>query len=281
MPAVSLVVCVHRQRDLLERLLQQSAGCYDDLVVVHDGLDMDGVRSLVEQYGGRFFEAQREYQQEPHWSFAWAQAGHDWILRLDADEFPSPEMKSWLKNFRESAEPPKNISGFTCTWPLWNGRKTVSQKWPAGRIFLFHRQCVRFFGMVENVPAPDGQYVRQDLVLEHQPKRGSAGLRNVLLRKQAYQWRAVIAQSLLGKPTDLQCWRWQDEQWPVEWEQIRQRPLWTALKRLIMGTFRALRDQWKCEGRFFPAAAINGPVHHFLICLKFWKLRCKTPSQND
>jgi len=37
MPAISLVVCVYRQRDLLERLLQESTGCYDELLVVHDG----------------------------------------------------------------------------------------------------------------------------------------------------------------------------------------------------------------------------------------------------
>ena len=34
MPALSLVVCVYQQRDLLARLIHESQGCYDDLVVV-------------------------------------------------------------------------------------------------------------------------------------------------------------------------------------------------------------------------------------------------------
>jgi glycosyltransferase involved in cell wall biosynthesis len=37
MPRISLVVCLYKERDLLERLLHQAEGYYDDLVVVHDG----------------------------------------------------------------------------------------------------------------------------------------------------------------------------------------------------------------------------------------------------
>ena len=275
MPALSLVVCVYKQRDLLERLLQKAAGCYDDLVVVHDGPDTDSVRSLVEQNGGRFFEHPRVGSLEGQSPFAWAQASHDWILRLDADEFPSEEMTVWLKQFRKATEPAGNISGFTCIWPLWDGAQAITKCWPKGRIFLFHRQRVRFFGMVEQVPVADGQYQPLNMVLHHQPKRRSLGLRNVLFRKQAYQWRRVIAKSLLGKPTDLPCWRWESPSWPADWAQIRQRPLRTALSRLVMGTFRALRDQWRNERKIFPLAAVNGPIHHVLICLEYWRQQRK------
>ena len=37
MPKISLVVCLYREKELLERLLKHAQGCYDDLVVVHDG----------------------------------------------------------------------------------------------------------------------------------------------------------------------------------------------------------------------------------------------------
>ena len=41
MPKICLVVCLYKERDLLERLLQHAEGCYDDLVVVHDGPEDD------------------------------------------------------------------------------------------------------------------------------------------------------------------------------------------------------------------------------------------------
>ena len=120
---------------------------------------------------------------------------------------------------------------------------------------------------------PDGLLQPLDLILHHQPKRKSYGLHNVLARKQAYRWRAAIAQSLLGRPTDLPCWRWESESWPLAWEQIRQHPLQTALRRLVMGTLRGLRDQWKVERRIFPIAALSGPMFHSMMCLKFWQVR--------
>jgi len=273
MPAISLVVCLCNQRDLLERLLRESSGHYDDLVVVHDGPDETGARATVEAAGGRFFERPLERQQERHWPFAWAQAKLDWILRLDADEFPGREMKAWLQEFRRISERPATISGFTCIWPSWDGRQTISKKWPAGHVFLFHRHRVRFFGMPEQGAIPDSQWEPLDFILHHQPKRKSYGLHNILIRKQAYRWRDCIAHSLLGKPTDLPCWRWENEEWPVEWEQIRQHPLQTALRRLVMETFRGLCSGWRAEKKFFPNAALMGPVHHALICLKYWQVR--------
>jgi hypothetical protein len=268
MPAISLVVCVHRQRDFLERLIRESAGCYDELVVEHDLPDTQNVRSVVEAAGGRFFERPSANAQEPHWPFLWGQAKHDWILRLDADEFPGAELKQWLAAFRRAPEPSADLSGYTCIWPLWDGQRAVTRKWPAGRNFLFHKQRVRFLGMDEQTPVPDGAYEPLDLVLCHQPRRKAYGLGNIL-RGQSKRGINFIAQALLGKPTDLVCWRWESEAWPLQWEQIRRQPLWTAFKRLVKGPLFMMRDQWKHEKRIMPLVALSGPVHHTLICVEF------------
>jgi hypothetical protein len=231
------------------------------------------MKTMVEAVGGRFFEQPHAGQQESHWPFAWAQARHDWILRLDADEFPSAELKAWLQYFRRSPEPVVDLSGFTCIWPLWSGTRPVSRRWPDGRLFLFHKQRVRFFGMNEQPPVPDGRCEALDLVLRHQPDRKSYGLHNVLVRPQAWRWRAILAESLLGRPTDFTRWRWESAAWPPGWEQIRRHPLWTAGKRLTLAFARELRAQWRKEGKLFPEAALNGSLHHALICLKYWQLR--------
>jgi hypothetical protein len=273
MPSISLVVCVHNERDLLRRLFTEAEGCYDDLVVVHDGQDTGGVRGVVEGIGGRFFENEKRGSLEGQSPFAWPLAKFDWVFRPDADEFPSEKMREWLKEFRRAPEPSPEISGFTCIWPLWNGRKEVSMKIWAGRLFVFNRRSVRAIGMPEAGVVPDGRYEGTDLILFHRPNRKSYGIRNVLFRKQAYRWREKIALSLLGKPTDLPCWRWMDSNWPPEWEQVRLHPLQTAVRRLVMETFRGLRSQWRADRRFYFEAALNGPIHHVLFCLKYWQLR--------
>jgi hypothetical protein len=317
MPPVSLVICVYKDRDLLERLLQKAVDCHDDLVVIHDGvenaagLDATGigvflrqdpklaadfarpgqsteaakfwkekteparpgsVHELVRNYGGRFFEGPRTFTHETQWPFSWSQCRHDWILLWDSDEFPGEELKKWLVGFRAGAEPDR-VSGYRCHWPLWDGQKAVSAKWPSGRLFLINRKRIRYFGMGENRPSPDHEFENLDMILHHQPKRRSYGLHNTVLRKSGNLWRARIANALLGSPADLPCWRWNSDAWPESWEKIRRGPWRTAFAALIMETFRSFRDQWRTERRFFPSAAVSGPIHRAMICLAYWRVR--------
>jgi hypothetical protein len=280
MPAVSLVVCVYQERDLLRRLLENAAGCFDDLVVIHDGPDVAGVQSSVEAAAGRFFVRPLQRHQEPHWPFAWKQAAHDWILRLDADEFPSREMKEWLQRFRAAPEPADNISGYTCHWPLWSGKRMVTRSWPSGRSFLFHRQRVRFFGMPEQIPIPDQRYQPLDLILHHEPIRKSYGFNNLIVRQQAYRWRNLIALALQGNPTDLACWRWDSQTWPPHWAALREHPWRTALKGLLIGPLRSLREQWRAEHWFYPAAALSGPVHLAMMAGEYRRVRRARKKKN-
>jgi hypothetical protein len=310
MPAISLVVCVFKERELLERLLNKSVGLYDDLVVVHDGPEVNNgatlspieapakemaldysalapdtplpafyktpplparsgsIHEFVTRNEGRYFEGPRCFQQEPHWPFSWWQAKNDWILRLDADEFPSEELKGWLRRFRDSPDPDNNISGYTCLWPLWNRTLAVTTRWPAGRIFLFHRRRVRFFGMAEQVPIPDTCYQPLELILHHQPKRKSYGVRNILFREQAYNWRRLIAKSLMGGPTDLPRWRWMSDKWPEFWYNLRRHPLrhsFVSLGRFPVHQFRGMLAVGQMP--LIPEC-LNPALHHFMIGLR-------------
>lgn len=279
MPSITLVVCVHRQRDLLERLIRESAGCYDELIVLHDIPDLQNVREVALAAGGRFFEREPAFLQEPHWPFAWGEARHDWILRLDTDEFPSPELKKWLQEFRRAPEPAAEIAGYSCIWPLWDGQKAISKKWPAGRLFLLNKLRARFFGMCEQIPVLDGRCESLDLVLCHQPKRKSYGIYNTVIRRQTRSGAMHIARCLLGKPTDLVGWRWSSDVWPKHWEQIRQRPLWTAFKRIVKRIPLELRSQWRAERKLFPGSAITGPLHQLLIAVEYRRLRSRPESK--
>ena len=337
MPKVSLVVCLYKEADLLERLLQKASGCFDDFVVVHDGPEVIGnertteagradyaagwqppealslkepgsphkelaidyanlppdgsiptgyrllegmpkpgtIHELVNKHGGRFFEGPRCFQQEPHWPFAWLQAKHNWILKLDADEFPSEDMLRWLEEFRRSPEPADNISGYTCIWPMWDGKKTLTRKYPRDRIFLFSKTRASFFGMVEQVPTADCAYEPVELILHHQPKRRSSSVFNYLVRKQAYRWRSVIVDTLQRSPVDLPCWRWSDPDWPIGWHAMLERPLATGFMRLFIYPLYGLRRQWKYERRVFIRSFFGGNVHHFLICLLLMSKKLK------
>lgn len=280
MPRLSLAVCLHKERDLLERMLERSAGCYDDLVVVHDGPDEADIRTLVEERHGRFFERPRCFQQEPHWPFAWGQARHDWVLRWDADEFPSDELRAWLVDFRAQAEPPADVSGFTCILPLWDGRRARTKRWPR-RIALLHRQRVRYFGMADQAPIPDGRLVPLELTLHHQPKLKSYGVRYTVARSKVRRWQDEIARALLGKPTDLPCWRWDDPNWPSKWAQIRRRPLWTGIHRFVMSPIWNAREALECGEWPQPSFLTFFPLQHWLTCMSFIRMRRRAEANRS
>ncbi len=272
MPQLSLVVCLHHERDLLARLLERAAGCYDNLVVVHDGPDDSDVRSLVESHGGRFFERPRAFLEEYHWPFAWAQASNDWILRWDADEFPSEALADWLRVFRAQAEPPAEVSGFTCIWPLWDGKRARTKRWPR-RIFLVNRQRVRHFGMAHQPPIPDGKFEPLQFVLHHQPKLKSYGIRYTFARQKVRRWQEESARALLHKPTDLPCWRWEDPAWPKKWEQIRRHPWSTAFLRLFLSPIWNAREAVQCGEFPWPSFLVSFPLQHWMTCMSYFRLR--------
>jgi len=320
MPKISLVVCLYKERDLLERLLKHADGCYDDLVVVHDGKESSAVewkpgppgselaidwaayppnslppsaflenqtpetpgslREFVRLQGGRFYEHPRVGSLEGQSPFGWWMAEHDWILRLDADEFPSQELCSFLVDFRNQSSPGVEISGFMCIWPYWNGCAATTKNWPRDRIFLFHRERVRFFGMVEQVPIPDTLLEPLPLILHHEPHGKRYGIRKTLFRKHAGNWRRVIASSLLGTPLDLPRWRWNSRCWPIGWEKVRSQPLKEAFCRILLMPLHQARSLMRAGNIPWPSICLGSAIHHFLFCLSYLTRRRKARKGN-
>ncbi len=279
MPKISLVVCLYREGDLLQRMLDRAQDCYDDLVVVHDGPDDTGVREIAEAKDGRFFEQPRAYCGEPHWPFALGEAKHDWVLRLDADEFPSEDLVAWLQAFRNAEEPAGNLSGFTAIWPLWDGRRARTRYWPL-RLFLINRQRVKVIGLCHSGPLPDGRVDALPLILHHQPPRKTYGVRNMLFRPISKRWLSDIANALLRPPTELPCWRWDDPNWPKKLEEIRRRPLWTGVKRLVLSPIWNGREMIRCGEFPNPAYLVTFPLHHWMACWAFHKARKAARKQS-
>ena len=203
---------------------------------------------------------------------AWEQARYDWILRWDADEFPSDALKNWLKAFRAQLDPPADMSGYTCIWPLWDGKRARTKRWPR-RLFMLHRQRARSIGLAHMAPIPDGRTMPLELILHHQPKRMSYGIRNALVRPESRRWQAEIGRALLGKPTDLPCWRWDSPEWPEKMEQIRRNPIWTGVSRLLLSPIWNAREMIECGELPRLSFLTFFPLQHFMACLSYLQAR--------
>jgi hypothetical protein len=267
-----MVVCLHREREFLSRLLDHAAGCYDDLVVVHDGPDLDDVGSLVRARGGRFFERPRQFSGDGHYVFAWQQARHDWIFRPDADEYPDPALAAWLRSFRSSPAPDTEVSGFEFIIPLWTGSARATSRWPY-RPTLIHRNRIRYISLCEQWLIPDWKWQRVGQVLCHEPANKNFGVG--YLRRMAKRRRFLYATALglMGGPDSFEQWRWEEPGWPRKWETLRRHPVRTALVRLAGSFWGNAREMIRSGEPFKPLLLTHYPLHHWITCMAFRAVR--------
>jgi hypothetical protein len=275
MPKITLIVCAYGDRDPLSRLLEQSRDCYDELLVVHDGPDFQEVRSVVEKFCGRFIERPRAFSQEPHIPVAIGQATHDWILRFDSDEYPSDELHEWLIDFRKTSDVNLEIAGYRWICPAWNGQKRITMNWPYKFLRLFDRNKVTMIGLCENVPEPDAGYLAPRMALRfwHEPATPTLGLRNIFEKERTRQARENIARALLGSPKDHPRWRYESDEWPIGWKQVKEYPILTGLWRLIVWPPRQALAMMLVGDLPRPSVFMHAGVFHATLCFEYWRVK--------
>ncbi len=93
-PPLSAVIITKNAARQLPECLESLAFC-DEILVVDSGSD-DGTVALARARGARVIEAEwRGFG--PQKRYAVAQAAHDWVLCVDADERVSPELRSAIE----------------------------------------------------------------------------------------------------------------------------------------------------------------------------------------
>lgn len=92
MPQLSVVIITFNEELNIKRCLESVQEIADDIVVV-DSFSKDKTEEICRQHNVRFIQRKWEGYSDTK-NFANAQAKHDWILSLDADEALSEELKN-------------------------------------------------------------------------------------------------------------------------------------------------------------------------------------------
>lgn len=91
MPQLSVVIITFNEEKNIGRCLESIQGIADDVVIV-DSFSTDATESISKKYAVNFISRKWEGYSDTK-NFANAQAKHDWVLSLDADEALSEELK--------------------------------------------------------------------------------------------------------------------------------------------------------------------------------------------
>jgi len=104
MPKLSVTIIAQNEAAKIGEVLD-AIRCADEVLVV-DGGSTDGTQAICRMRGARVLE--RPFDGfAPQKRFAAAQATHDWILNLDADEVMTPRLNEEVRRLMARGEPPE------------------------------------------------------------------------------------------------------------------------------------------------------------------------------
>ena len=153
MNRLTVTIITLNEEKNLPRALDSVAGIADEIVVVDSG-STDGTRELARQHGAHVFErAFTDYSGQKN--FAAAQASHDWILSLDADEELSPELRESVRQWKESeaAEAAYGMQRRAHYIDRWINH---SGWYPDPKLRLYRRERARWVGALHEGLQVDG-----------------------------------------------------------------------------------------------------------------------------
>lgn len=143
MPAISAVIITFNEEKFIDKCLGSLQGVADEIVVV-DSFSTDRTPEICKQYNCRFIQHTFEgYREQKNW--AMQQAGSDYILSLDGDEFLSEALKKSIlevkKEWKYDAYSFNRRNNFYGRWLRFSGT------YPDRKIRLFNRRKAKWGGV--------------------------------------------------------------------------------------------------------------------------------------
>jgi glycosyltransferase involved in cell wall biosynthesis len=206
-PKISACVVARNEEAVIERCLRSLDGVVDEVVLVHDGECEDRTLEIAERHGCRIFVRPLVGHAEVATVFAYEQAGGEWILSLDADEFLSEELRRELRALVSDPE----VNGYEVLWRMWDGTRYITDGGPF-KLSLFRRSRVHVLGMIHAVERVDPPVRRVLLQLEHRPAYNNYAFRTMLTKQR--RWARINAREFLGELGELPSFNWDG---PVSW----------------------------------------------------------------
>jgi glycosyltransferase involved in cell wall biosynthesis len=181
-PHISACLVVYNEEKVIERCLSSIADFCDEIIVIHDGQCADKTLEIARRYTERIYIKEHIGVPEPHRPATFEYASGEWILQLDADEYLTEESKKLIRAEICSETP---ADGYSLTWPLWDGNKYLTSKWPF-KFCFFRRDKMHYIGFPHNEATVDGKRKRLSARLEHQPQYNNLSLKSFQIKHKKW-----------------------------------------------------------------------------------------------
>ncbi|MFA5109102.1 MAG: glycosyltransferase [Patescibacteria group bacterium] len=246
---ISACLVVYNEAKNIRRCLESLREAVDEIIVVHDGECQDETLEICREYDAKIFLRPHVGIMEAHLVLAIEQASGDWLLRIDADEFLSDELKNSLRRLVKEAEE-EGLSAYSFRWlSHYNGRFLPGKN---RKSILFKKIDLYWFSMPHLAWQTRGRMKISTYILGHQVKDYSTAQADKQKR-----WAMIQAEYILKDFKELDNFQAERTDWLKTYSFSRQQarsrllPLLKFLKsfweNIVHGA--GLKETWR-QGKY-------------------------------
>ena len=259
---ISACLVVFNEEAIIRRCLESIAGLVDEIIVVHDGPCKDRTLDIAREFTDRVFVKDHIGIAEPHRSFTYAEARHEWIFQIDADEYLDAPDHEKIRALVSGGK----ADAWIFAWELREGDRTV--RFPGlQKLCLFRKDAASYQGIPQTIVVIRGITEKADIVLHHRPGYDCVSWETAN-RKRDY-WLRSHLDYFFPELVKYECFNTAPDSWIAYTKRIRKHPFfylaWYPLKNFLGQMKNGL---WKTPlGR---KIALQQYVYYFEMHRRIW-----------
>ncbi len=273
---ISAILVVHNEEKLIGRSLESVKDVADEILILHDGPCSDNTLKIAKKYTKKVFSTKENVGVPgPILPILFRKAKGPWILKIDADEFLSQNLKENILSLVQD----QKADAYTFLWPFWDAKnkKHITKNWPR-KMILYRKLKMSYFGFPHwDNPKIKGNIINTNFILEHQPANGSLPTWKEFKIKILKRYARLQAEYTLKDPKKFDKFQYNEENFPpINFRIRRNFPLLSAIPFAVLTFFKILFSEgaWR-EG--YPAfyEATQSLIYYPYLGYLIWKLKRK------
>ena len=270
---ISAILIVYNEEKVIERCLKSLKGVVDEILIAHDGKCTDYTLRICKKYTKNVFIMPHRGRSAFHWIPLIKKAKYDWILKLDADEFLSKNLRKNIQKLSQNSE----ADAYSFIWPWYGGEgKYITKRWPR-KTSLYRKSKISGMGFPAwDTPTVNGKTIRTNYILEHKPMGGSAPTWKNFWEKAIKKYCKGQAEYSLVDFNSIEKYHYKAKNFPPSFRFRRTFPLASAPLFSITAFFKVLlKDNAWREGKPVFMEAVQTSIYYLILGIYIHKLKLK------
>jgi len=267
---ISAIIVAHNEEKVIRRCLDSIKDVVDEILIIHDGECHDKTVKICKEYTKNVFIRPRKKMVALHLKFLFEKVKYEWILKIDADEVLSKELR---ENIRKLIKNPK-ADAYSFLWLFWDGEKEVSKQWPR-KMALYRISKMSFLGFPHwDDPQIHGNIICSNYKLEHKTIGGNTPTWESSVEKGLKKYLPAQAKNTLRDFKDFDQFQYDKDDFPLAIRIRRKAPLLSAVPFGIVAFFKFYFSEgaWK-EGIITFKRAFQSMIYYIVLGFEIYKLK--------